>query len=148
MKQTAHIAQFYSSSTHQGNGGNPPRSLTVLFRNTTDINGELYQWLEFRPGATGKLSVECIRHFVREFEATFGPDPERTEAPKQVDQVPVKTMNPKASQAYKGNGKHKWEKVVDCTYRLRVPGGWLYETTDEAGGCPSAVFVPSPVHGI
>jgi hypothetical protein len=40
------------------------------------------------------------------------------------------------AQLYKGNGKHRWEVVVglddgrgDTVRRLRVPGGWIYETT-------------------
>lgn len=73
---------------------------------------------------------------------------------------PAKTRSaPNGAQAYKGNGKHKWElvssdeKEYGHTYRLRVPGGWLYRTVttlpslvgDEAE--PIAVaqsFVPVP----
>jgi hypothetical protein len=46
---------------------------------------------------------------------------------------------PKGPQAYKGNGKHEWEPVTSVTNRLRVPGGWLYETGDSA-----PCFVPVP----
>lgn len=31
-----------------------------------------------------------------------------------------------SDQRYKGNGKHEWEFSALNTYRLRVPGGWLY----------------------
>lgn len=61
---------------------------------------------------------------------------------------------PQGTQEYKGNGNHDWEHVVDfcafsndgppdSTYRLRVPGGWLYRIVDDEGttGC---VFVPVP----
>jgi hypothetical protein len=48
---------------------------------------------------------------------------------------------------YQGVGKEKWEDVVARGYigqrltnRLRVPGGWLYQTHDEAGDC--LAFVP------
>lgn len=54
---------------------------------------------------------------------------------------------PNGLQAYRGNGKHLWEDVVeerdDCVavVRLRVPGGWLYSTDlDEA----PMTFVPTP----
>ncbi len=67
---------------------------------------------------------------------------------------------PKGAQAYKGNGKHKWELVTadakgaGHTYRLRVPGGWLYRTvssfkpfdgeTEGDIAAQSTVFVPVP----
>jgi hypothetical protein len=35
-------------------------------------------------------------------------------------------MSKKADQKYKGNGNHEWEFAALNTYRLRVPGGWLY----------------------
>jgi hypothetical protein len=62
-------------------------------------------------------------------------------AAKKVDPKPVKP-----SQAYLGNGKHKWEDVVagtdfgDIPYvkRLRVPGGWLYKVRS------ATVLVPMP----
>jgi hypothetical protein len=51
----------------------------------------------------------------------------------------------KPSQAYKGNGKHTWEAVVDQdddnsypTRRLRVPGGYIYRRAS------AMVFVPMP----
>jgi hypothetical protein len=56
---------------------------------------------------------------------------------------------PKGPQAYKGNGKHEWECVVldDVlkfgTYRLRVPGGWLYGTGDNYR-FSNVTFVPVP----
>lgn len=66
---------------------------------------------------------------------------------------------PHGAQEYRGNGSHKWEEVtVDPrgaghTYRLRVPGGWLYRTVatfPDLGApnddvvAPSTVFVPLP----
>ena len=70
-------------------------------------------------------------------------------------------MSDKQSQEYRGNGKHEWEKVVSKaspdgyhhTQRLRVPGGWLYQTsmlvdlTDQGDGVLNTlntVFVPMP----
>jgi hypothetical protein len=58
--------------------------------------------------------------------------------------VKAKKKTPKGQQAYKGNGKHKWELVVvedegSNVHRLRVPGGWLYR--DNWNGL---VFVPVP----
>ncbi|TAJ97129.1 MAG: hypothetical protein EPO10_26505 [Reyranella sp.] len=71
---------------------------------------------------------------------------------------PAKTRTaPKGAQAYKGNGNHKWEEVTTdpkgagYTYRLRVPGGWLYRTVTTVPGylgeepipvAQSTVFVP------
>lgn len=52
-------------------------------------------------------------------------------------------------QAYLGNGKHQWEAVVPAqqmeehirpTWRLRVPGGWLYKV----GTYEPPVFVKMP----
>lgn len=59
--------------------------------------------------------------------------------------VTKKTAKP--SQAYKGNGNHAWESVVDvgydrmrpCTIRLRVPGGYLYRVFGSG-----TTFVPMP----
>jgi hypothetical protein len=51
---------------------------------------------------------------------------------------PAKKTTPKGAQAYKGNGKHSWERVNTDTERLRVPGGWIYTRF----GNP--VFVPVP----
>lgn len=60
--------------------------------------------------------------------------------------------SPKGSQAYKGNGKHTFEVVVEHdvngerggaargVYRLRVPGGWLYRSH----GGHTMTFVPVP----
>lgn len=53
----------------------------------------------------------------------------------------------KDKQKYRGNGAHSWELVTEsgkgsdqsATYRLRVPGGWLY--ADEGG---ASTFVPMP----
>jgi hypothetical protein len=53
----------------------------------------------------------------------------------------TKKKRPHGKQEYKGNGKHTWEEVTDdpvSTYRLRVPGGWLY-TADG-----NVAFVPVP----
>jgi hypothetical protein len=35
-------------------------------------------------------------------------------------------MSKKSDQKYRGNGEHAWEYVTDNTFRLRVPGGWVY----------------------
>lgn len=59
-----------------------------------------------------------------------------------------------AKEAYRGNGKHDWEFVVECydeddneenghVMRLRVPGGWLYNVTN-AHAQANTVFVPMP----
>lgn len=69
--------------------------------------------------------------------------------------VTVNRRRPNGPQAYKGNGKHKWELVTEDpkgaghTYRLRVPGGFLYRTVsvDQLVDEPvaqSTVFVPLP----
>lgn len=53
---------------------------------------------------------------------------------------------PHGVQKYKGNGNHSWEHVIDSTFRLRVPGGWLYKTStrgDIRSGA-TTVFVPVP----
>lgn len=50
---------------------------------------------------------------------------------------------PHGPQEYKGNGKHMWEMTTDFTYRLRVPGGWIYRTYS-GNGVNSTVFVPMP----
>ncbi len=49
---------------------------------------------------------------------------------------------PRGAQQYKGNGKHEWEYAAYGTYRLRVPGCWIYRAGYEYN--TSAVFVPSP----
>lgn len=52
---------------------------------------------------------------------------------------------PRGPQMYRGNGKHEWQRVIDgtpgqwITWRLRVPGGFLYRYGDV-----SPVFVPMP----
>lgn len=51
---------------------------------------------------------------------------------------PAEKKASKGKQEYKGNGKHTWERVAESTLRLRVPGGWIYDTT------ASSVFVPFP----
>lgn len=77
--------------------------------------------------------------------------------------VPAQTVvapkaRPHGAQEYRGNGKHKWELVTSnqdaarvtgsMTTRLRVPGGWLYQTGSIVGGkltgAPTSVFVPVP----
>lgn len=58
-----------------------------------------------------------------------------------------KKKKTKIGQAYRGNGKHMWERVTDGTARLRVPGGWLYKTIDTAGKLlitRAVTFVPMP----
>lgn len=59
-------------------------------------------------------------------------------APFAALATPKTKKRPHGAQEYKGNGKHGWEEVTGVTSRLRVPGGWLYETE-----C-SVVFVPVP----
>jgi hypothetical protein len=54
---------------------------------------------------------------------------------------PKATKRPHGAQEYKGNGKHAWEYVTKQTERLRVPGGWLYRDSANAG---ATVFVPVP----
>jgi hypothetical protein len=49
-------------------------------------------------------------------------------------------MSKKADQKYKGNGNHEWEFAALNTYRLRVPGGWLYRY--EIPG--ESYYVPPP----
>jgi hypothetical protein len=68
---------------------------------------------------------------------------------EDLEAFPVKKKTPKGPQAYKGNEKHEWE-VVACddilefgTYRLRVPGGWLYGTST-VDGMDTVTFVPLP----
>jgi hypothetical protein len=65
-----------------------------------------------------------------------------------VDRTPQprpSPVRPKGPQAYKGNGGHGWEKVSDqtvnhgSTWRLRVPGGFLYLYNNA-----NPVFVPMP----
>lgn len=56
----------------------------------------------------------------------------------EVKPKPAPKKRPKGAQEYKGNGKHYWQKVNGETKRLRVPGGWLYDTGT------AAVFVPIP----
>jgi hypothetical protein len=76
---------------------------------------------------------------VRKFTITVIP-----EAPKAE---PKPRKAPKGAQAYKGNGKHSWEQSSDQTYRLRVPGGWLYGTKLDGYGASRVrdiVFVPVP----
>jgi hypothetical protein len=54
---------------------------------------------------------------------------------------------PKGAQEYKGNGSHQWENVTNLysgdTWRLRVPGGWLYRFQPNYGN-PTMSFVPVP----
>lgn len=57
-----------------------------------------------------------------------------------VDYDTPPKVAPHASQEYRGNGKHVWEHVVSVTWRLRVPGGWLYTEADRG----STTFVPMP----
>lgn len=53
---------------------------------------------------------------------------------------------PHGPQEYKGAGKHEWERVspegsiYESTFRLRVPGGWLYGLE----GSDKTTFVPMP----
>jgi hypothetical protein len=37
-----------------------------------------------------------------------------------------------------------WELVGYLLQRIKVPGGWVYRTTDDATGHPAMVFVPFP----
>lgn len=38
-----------------------------------------------------------------------------------------------------------WEKCATMLWRVKVPGGWIYRTTDHAEGTPAIMFVPVPV---
>jgi hypothetical protein len=74
--------------------------------------------------------------------------------------APPRQPAPKGAQAYRGNGQHKWEPVTEdtkgagYTYRLRVPGGWVYRTVttlpkltefdEDTPMAQSTVFVPVP----
>lgn len=60
---------------------------------------------------------------------------------------------PNGPQVYKGNGAHEWELVtlhnmLGRTYRLRVPGGWLYRYVDLSNGTTPITrameLVPAP----
>jgi hypothetical protein len=62
-------------------------------------------------------------------------------APLEEQVVEKKRKAPHGPQEYKGNGKHEWEQVTGCNWRLRVPGGWLYRTH---AGADSTTFVPTP----
>jgi hypothetical protein len=69
-------------------------------------------------------------------------------APAAKPEPTTVRKRPRGSQEYKGNGKHAWETVHEGesgasqfrTFRLRVPGGWLYRY-DEQG---TITFVPAP----
>lgn len=63
--------------------------------------------------------------------------PVATVTPRKAGKAPSK-----AKQAYKGNGKHQWEKVTTNTERLRVPDGWLYSVYQ--GVARAVTFVPLP----
>lgn len=70
---------------------------------------------------------------------TFGPT-KKTIA--NVGPFPAKAR-PHGPQEYKGNGKHEWENVTPITFRLRVPGGWLY-SQENFDGPRTTTFVPMP----
>lgn len=60
--------------------------------------------------------------------------------PREEIEAPAR-KRPHGKQEYKGHGKHVWEDIptgYPFTKRLRVPGGWLYNTYD------TIVFVPVP----
>jgi hypothetical protein len=58
---------------------------------------------------------------------------------------PKPRKRPHGAQEYKGNGKHKWERVTGETMRLRVPGGWLYgEYSRRIDRVVNSTFVPVP----
>jgi len=65
---------------------------------------------------------------------------------KLGDEKPKTKKAPKGAQAYKGNGKHEWESVAYAVERLRVPGGWLYQTYngDNYEVSKAVTFVPVP----
>jgi hypothetical protein len=92
------------------------------------------------------LDVSCLHSDMDEFVG-FAVDPHRArQLYNAIGEVmgfdkPAKTRSaPKGKQEYKGNGKHKWELVsadpkgAGHTYRLRVPGGWLYRTVSTYPG--------------
>jgi hypothetical protein len=74
----------------------------------------------------------------------------------QAAPAPAKRAAPKGDQQYRGNGSHKWEVVTEdtkgagATYRLRVPGGFLYRTVSykrpgsDVVSAQSTTFVPMP----
>lgn len=41
-------------------------------------------------------------------------------------------------------GKAQWEEIAPGTWRLRVPGGWLYQIWSEGGG-RALTFVPEQI---
>jgi hypothetical protein len=62
-----------------------------------------------------------------------------------VKDEPKPRKRPHGAQEYKGNGKHKWERVTGETMRLRVPGGWLYgEYSRRIDRVVNSTFVPVP----
>lgn len=71
----------------------------------------------------------------------YGDDARAFSITKEKPVAAVVKKAPKGAQAYKGNGKHEWELVSRATFRLRVPGGWLYRDSTDAG---TMVFVPVP----
>ena len=76
-------------------------------------------------------------------ETGFDPKPKLHSHAYPGPEPKPKPKTPKGPQAYKGNGKQNWETVTNdlmfSTYRLRVPGGWLY-----AEGAGDPVYVPMP----
>lgn len=49
-----------------------------------------------------------------------------------------------SAQTYRGNRHHEWESVATGTFRLRVPGGWLYRFEQYGPNIPTLAFVPMP----
>jgi len=63
---------------------------------------------------------------------------EAEQAAKNLTKAP-----PNGKEKYRGNGQHDWEDVVGQTFRLRVPGGWIYDVATN-DGTSNSVFVPLP----
>lgn len=127
------------NSTMSLNGG--------TLRVTRDDDGDLvitksYDEVGIIQTDTVYVTGETVVEFVKAIQSEFNLVP-------AVAKVGPLKKSPNGPQAYKGNGKHDWETVVEgdedddvvSILRLRVPGGWLYSSDDDA--CPMT-FVPTP----
>ena len=100
-------------------------------------------------GGTNRTNGDYYGYFDRERAAEIVAAISREMNLRTVEVPVVPKKSPNGPQAYKGNGKHFWETVVEgdeeedvvAILRLRVPGGWLYSSDDDA--CPMT-FVPTP----
>lgn len=98
----------------------------------------------------GRRGVIASRYNAHTWEVSFSAEEnwyfQDDGADGEFVKVEKTKKTPKGPQAYKGNGKHEWE--VSCsagrdfsTWRLRVPGGWLYRVGTSA---TATTFVPVP----